>query len=91
MFARLTALVGSGGGLPFDLLEAYPAGWLAWEHYKGKLKADGSPVSVFRISSADSNALKLQAARNGAKRLRTVRVRQPGAAPSSAALRTLDA
>jgi len=72
MFAKLTALVGSGSALPFDLSDPYPSAWGKWTHYKGTLRADGSNVSVFRISSQNKDDNKLEAARNGVKRLRTV-------------------
>jgi SCY1-like protein 1 len=81
MFARLTALVGSGGGLPFEVGEAHPSAWGQWAHFKGTLKADGSPVSVFRVSAPSANDPKLRAARNGVKRLRTVRRRAPPRPP----------
>jgi hypothetical protein len=73
MFARLTALVGSGSALPFEVQAQQPSAWGNWTHFKGVLKADGSPISIFRISAPSTNDAKLQAARNGIKRLRTVR------------------
>lgn len=73
MFARLTALVGSGTGLPFDVTEDPTLAWGSWTHTRGTWKADGSAVSVFRVSSGNPTDPKLSAARNGTKRLRTVR------------------
>ncbi len=72
MFARLTALVSSGSGLPFELGEAQSGTWGSWTHFRGTAKADGSPVSVFRISAQNKLDPKLVAARNGAKRLKMV-------------------
>lgn len=74
MFSRLTALVGGGPSLPFELGE--PAGdarWGQWQLYHGTLRADGSPVSIFRVSAAQPGDPKLAAARNGMKRLRMLR------------------
>lgn len=72
MFARLTALVGSGSALPFELGDPQPAAWGQWAHYRGTWKADGTPVSIFRISATIKTDAKLNAARNSAKRLRMV-------------------
>ena len=74
MFARLTALVGSGPGLPFDLQEAHPSAWGPWTHYRATMKADGSAVSVFKVWAHTKDDPRLMAARNGVKRLRMVRV-----------------
>lgn len=74
MFSRLTALVGGGPQLPFELGEpAGPSGWGAWQLYSGTLRTDGSPVSVFRLTASNPSDPKLAAARNGVKRLRTLR------------------
>ncbi|GAB4824254.1 hypothetical protein N2152v2_011300 [Parachlorella kessleri] len=73
MFARLTALVSSGSSLPFELGEPLGSTWGAWAHFRGTAKADGSSVSVFRISAQSKQDPKLVAARNGAKRLRMLR------------------
>lgn len=73
MFAKLTSLVGGGTTLPFEVGEAYRSAWGAWTHYRGTLKADGSEVSVFRISAPIKDDVKLNIARNGVKRLRMVR------------------
>lgn len=72
MLSRLTALVGGGSSLPFELLEPFPTAWGAWTHYKATAKTDGSPVSVFKIAATNKSDPKLVAARNGVKRLRTV-------------------
>ena len=73
MFAKLTSLVGGGITLPFDLGEPFPTAWGQWTHYRATLKADGAPCSVFRISAMNKEDPRLRAARNGVKRLRTVR------------------
>lgn len=72
MFARLTALVGSGNSLPFEVTGEPSLIWGSWTHTSGKWKADGSAVSVFRVGSSNPSDPKLAAARNGTKRLRTV-------------------
>lgn len=73
MFAKLTALVGGGYSLPYNLDEPFTTAWGQWTHYRGYSKDDNSPVSVFKISAADANDKKLVAARNGVKRLKLVR------------------
>ena len=72
MFAKLSALVSSGPTFPYTLGEAYSTAWGAWTHFRGKAKEDGAPVSIFKISAASKNDPKLQSARNGVKRLKTV-------------------
>lgn len=73
MFAKLSALVGSSSSLPFEIVEEYGHGWGHWTHSAGKMYADGSRVSVFRISAESETDPKLIAARNGVKRLKMVR------------------
>eukprot|EP00887_Chlorella_sp_A99_P002497 scaffold6.g2497.t1 len=72
MFSRLTALVGGGPQLPFELGEPASSAWAQWQLYHGTLRADGSPVSVF-CTAAQPGDPKLGAARNCVKRLRTLR------------------
>lgn len=88
MFARLTALVGSGSSLPFEVIGEPSLIWGSWTHSSGKWKADGSAVSVFRVSSSNPSDPKLAAARNGTKRLRTVSQRMHRALKISAMRRT---
>ncbi|EFN51516.1 hypothetical protein CHLNCDRAFT_140213 [Chlorella variabilis] len=75
MFSKLTALVGGGSGLPFDLGEEFPSSssFCNWQHFRGTTKADGSPVSVFRLAGPSKGDQRLEAGRNAAKRLRTLR------------------
>jgi SCY1-like protein 1 len=74
MFAKLSALVGGGPALNYNVdPEPYEVAWGCWTHYGGSSGEDGSRVSVFRIAATDPNDLKLAAARNGVKRLRMVR------------------
>lgn len=74
MFAKLSALVGGGPALNYNLEpEPYEVAWGCWTHFPGSSREDGSPVSVFRIAATEPNDLKLVAARNGVKRLRMVR------------------
>lgn len=49
------------------------SGWGSWQLYSGTLRADGSAVSIFRLSVSNPGDPKLAAARNGVKRLRTLR------------------
>jgi SCY1-like protein 1 len=74
MFSRLTALVGGGSSLPFELGEEFPpsSAFCNWQHFRATAKADGAPVSVFRLAAPKGDA-RLDAARNGAKRLRALR------------------
>lgn len=73
MFAKLSALVGGGPALNYNVdPEPYEVAWGCWTHFGGTSREDGSRVSVFRIAAADPNDLKLTAARNGVKRLRMV-------------------
>jgi len=75
MFAKLSALVGSSSSLPFQIVREYGRGWGQWTHSSGVLNADGSSVSIFRISSKGELDPSLIAARNGVKRLKMVCVR----------------
>lgn len=72
MFAKLSALVGSSQSLPFQVEEDYGRGWGHWAHARGRLNADGSPVSVFKMTGQSETDAKLIAARNGVKRLKMV-------------------
>ena len=73
MFAKLSALVSSAPSFPYTLGEPFRTAWGGWKHYQGSSNSDGSAVSVFRISSTNKQDPKLASARNGVKRLRTVR------------------
>ncbi|KAI3793152.1 hypothetical protein L1987_35767 [Smallanthus sonchifolius] len=77
MFKFLKDVVsGSGAGvkdLPYNIGEPYSSAWGSWTHSRGTSKDDGSPVSVFSITGSNTNDGHLAAARNGVKRLRTVR------------------
>jgi hypothetical protein len=73
MFAKLTALVSSSPAFPYTIGETFDDAWgSGWVHSRGTIKEDGTPVSVFKISSANRNDRTLQAARNGMKRLKMV-------------------
>ncbi|GLI62075.1 hypothetical protein VaNZ11_004633 [Volvox africanus] len=73
MFAKLTALVGGGYSFPYAIEEPYDSAWGQWTHFRGKSKDDNSPVSIFKISSANANDPILVCARNGVKRLKMLR------------------
>ena len=69
MFAKLTSLV-SGASLPFTVGENKGAVWNWWSLYEGKMKQDGSSVSIFKAVIPVSDEAKLELARNSLKRLR---------------------
>ncbi|KAL2645070.1 hypothetical protein R1flu_012657 [Riccia fluitans] len=76
MLKFLKGVVGSGGGikdLPYNIGEPYSTAWGSWTHYRGTSKDDNSPVSIFSLVGISGQDGRLVAARNGAKRLRTVR------------------
>ncbi|KAG4937263.1 hypothetical protein JHK85_052182 [Glycine max] len=77
MFKFLKEVVGGSGtgvkDLPYTIAESYPSAWGSWTHSRGTSKDDGSPVSVFSLSGSNAQDGHLAAARNGVKRLRTVR------------------
>ena len=73
MFAKLSALVSSSPAFPYVIGDAFEDTWgSGWTHARGTVKEDGTPVSVFKVSSSNRNDRNLQAARNGAKRLKMV-------------------
>lgn len=49
----------------------YNTAFGSWSHYEGISKEDNSAVSIFKITSVKSDP-KLEAARNGVKRLKSV-------------------
>lgn len=76
MFKFLKGVVGSSSGikdLPYNIGEPYSSAWGSWTHYRGTSKDDNSAVSIFCMTSSNSQDSRLAAARNGVKRLRTVR------------------
>ncbi|KAJ0102392.1 hypothetical protein Patl1_06776 [Pistacia atlantica] len=77
MFKFLKGVVGGSGtgvkDLPYNIGDPYPSAWGSWSHFHGTSKDDGSPVSIFSISGTSAQDGHLAAARNGVKRLRTVR------------------
>ncbi|GAQ83172.1 Cytoplasmic tRNA export protein [Klebsormidium nitens] len=72
---KLFGFLGRGAGidLPYTIGEAYSTAWGSWTHSRGTKKEDGSPVSVFSLTATNAGDGRLAAARNGVKRLRTVR------------------
>lgn len=74
MLSRLTAALGVGGAaLPFDLGESIPCSWGSWQHFRGTWRADGAPVSVFRLAAPSKSDARLEAGRHAVKRLRSTR------------------
>lgn len=76
MFKFLKGVVGSSGGikdLPYNIGEPFSSAWGSWTHYRGTSKDDNSPVSIFSLTCQSNQDGRLAAARNGVKRLRTVR------------------
>jgi hypothetical protein len=76
MFAKLSALVGGGPSLNYNIEDPYQQAWGPWTHYAGTNRDDNSRVSVFKVSAVDPNDRVLVAARNGVKRLKMVRQHQ---------------
>eukprot|EP00897_Mesotaenium_endlicherianum_P001621 jgi/Mesen1/1487/ME000132S00434 len=71
----LRSVLGTGGGIkdfPYTLGEPYSTAWGSWTHYRGTSKEDGSAVSIFSLTGSNAQDARLIAARNGAKRLRTL-------------------
>ncbi|KAL9991775.1 putative protein kinase domain, armadillo-like helical [Helianthus debilis subsp. tardiflorus] len=77
MFKFLKDVVaGSTAGvkdLPYNIGEPYSSAWGSWTHSRGTSKVDGSPVSIFSLTGSNAGDGRIAAARNGVKRLRTVR------------------
>eukprot|EP00798_Chlamydomonas_sp_ICE-L_P002840 gene2840-17741_t len=73
MFAKFTSSIFGGSTFPYTVEDAYESSWGGWIHSRGKTDADESPVSIFKISSANVNDRALVAARNGIKRLKLMR------------------
>ncbi|XP_072954552.1 uncharacterized protein [Typha angustifolia] len=77
MFKFLKEVVsGSGSGikdLPYNIGDPYSTAWGSWTHHRGTSKDDGSSVSIFSLSGNNAQDRLIAAARNGVKRLRTVR------------------
>jgi SCY1-like protein 1 len=74
MFAKLTALVSNQPSFPYNIGKLHTHAWgSGWSHYEGTAKEDGSVVSIFKMSSTSPSDRALLAARNGVKRLKTVR------------------
>ncbi|KAK9070464.1 hypothetical protein SSX86_010866 [Deinandra increscens subsp. villosa] len=59
--------------LPYNIGEPYSSAWGSWTHSRGTSKVDGSSVSIFSLTGNNAGDGRLAAARNGVKRLRTVR------------------
>ena len=75
MFGSFGNLFGpSGPALSADIGEAYPRSFGGWTHHKGTLKEDGSAVSVFKfVGNLQTDRVRIETARNGAKRLKLTR------------------
>ncbi|KAI5555073.1 hypothetical protein BDE02_19G056500 [Populus trichocarpa] len=80
MLRFLKGVVGGASGtglkdLPYNIGDPYPSAWGSWTHHRGTSSKDddGSPVSIFSFSASNAQDAHLAAARNGVKRLRTVR------------------
>lgn len=72
MFAKLTSLLG-GASLPYTLGDLNGSSWGHWQHFSAKKNDDQSVVSVFKLTCSGPNDRMLHAARNGIKRMKTVR------------------
>jgi SCY1-like protein 1 len=67
----LKQLVGGGSNFPYIIGTEYNSAFGSWSHYEGTCKEDNSSVSIFKLTSNKSDP-KLEAARNGVKRLKSV-------------------
>ena len=75
MFNQLAALVGQGPAFPYTVGDPHAGGgWAGWTHHAGTARDDGAPVSVWRLAAAPGDP-RLEAARHGVRRLKTVRER----------------
>lgn len=87
LFSSISKLVSGGPALNYTLAdEPYGTAWGCWTHFPGTSKEDGSSASVFKLTAADPNDLKLAAARNGVKRLKMVRSSAAAAEANTPAL-----
>ena len=68
-----SSLFSGGFSLPYELGEKYGSAWGKWDHYQAARTSDKKPFSLFKLTAAPDEALLLEAARNGIKRIRTVR------------------
>ncbi|KAG7020965.1 putative inactive serine/threonine-protein kinase scy1, partial [Cucurbita argyrosperma subsp. argyrosperma] len=71
MFKFLKGVVGGSGSglkdLPYNIGDPYPSAWGSWTHFRGTIKDDGSPVSIFSLSGSDAQDGHLAAGRNGVR------------------------
>ena len=76
MFGSFGNLFGaSGPALCADIGEPYPKqAFGGWTHHKGTIKEDNTPCSVFKfVGNVNSDRVRIETARNGAKRLKLTR------------------
>jgi hypothetical protein len=75
MFNKLAALVGQAPAFPYTVGEARAGGeWTGWTHHAGVARDDEAPVSVWRLSARPGDA-RLELARHGVRKLKTVSLR----------------
>ena len=68
-----TSLISGGFSLPYTVGEKHGECWGQWEHFRAIANADKKPVSLFKLAVNKSDTMAVDGARNGVKRLRTVR------------------
>lgn len=68
-----TSLISGGFSLPYTVGEKHGECWGQWEHFRATANADKKPVSLFKLAVNKSDSMAVDGARNGVKRLRTVR------------------
>ncbi|KAK3284628.1 hypothetical protein CYMTET_7730 [Cymbomonas tetramitiformis] len=73
MFKSLSSLWSSGPSLNYSVEEPFGSAFGTWIHYSGKSKEDESEVSVFKMQCSDVLDPRMIAAKNGVKRLRTIK------------------
>lgn len=74
MFSNLTwSIFGGGFVLPYEVGDKHPVSWGRWEHFQAKRIEDGKLFSLFKLDTSSNDALVLEAARNGVKRMRVTK------------------
>ena len=68
-----SSMFSGGFSLPYEIGERHALCWGKWQHFRATRTTDKKPFSLFRLTASPSDALTLEAARNGVKKLRTVR------------------
>uniref|UniRef100_A0A7S0RU83 Protein kinase domain-containing protein n=1 Tax=Pyramimonas obovata TaxID=1411642 RepID=A0A7S0RU83_9CHLO len=73
MFKSLSGLFSTAPVFPYTLEEPYETSWGNWTHFRGKTKDGELPVSIFKCNPPSIDDPVWLIAKNGAKRLKTLR------------------